>query len=643
VTHLVDLVYGLAATLASGALFYGAGFALLPRRWVVSTGESVLPVVGASVYVLLCWVAISAQRIPLLDVIWVFVIGLLVLSAVRVRGLVSALRSRVTVRTTGSGLAIFAGLYGLAYTLTPPASEPYLPLAWTGSLGLLTQVRYAQHLLLIGSPALESATFDYLLNPAVSYLLAGFSLAYGQDPLSAAMPARFALIALAGFAALGVCRSTFRVSTTAALAIACIAVTSAQVRGAADEYVLAPIAAISVLLFLLWLTAHAAAHGTTIVVFAVACTSAYVLLLFIDPVTLAGALVMQLITAGVWAVSWQRARSVVVSALVPLIVIALVFTARVQWALDHAPAAGAMTAVGVVLAVVVLATFAKLAGGDVLLDRIVRMPVDRRLTEALSGYVAIALIVGNVALHAVRDDGMKRLPGPWRSLAQLSERPFAELTLRVDRDPDGLLAASTRYFLPTKTIRVIGASTRLHDLPFGMISHRSPLLIQDFGCDGVGHPDVVAVDGVGCTLFAPPSLTLDMRYPFNRTYLAIAFDGMTAREPGGRWNVGRTVELRLLADPGRLPVERPLYVNFSLNPFLPAEVPGVLLKFAWGSGRTGEVNVQRAATISVPVGSGDWSGSRVWSLPVSIDFQDGRTVLFHEVSVSETPHGLLVQ
>jgi hypothetical protein len=45
---------------------------------------------------------------------------------------------------------------------------------------------------------------------------------------------------------------------------------------------------------------------------------------------------------------------------------------------------------------------------------------------------------------------------------------------------------------------------------------------------------------------------------------------------------------------------------------------------------------------SLPVGSKDWNGNRLWNLPIRFDFPDGRTVLFHEVSLTESPRGTAV-
>ena len=69
-----------------------------------------------------------------------------------------------------------------------------------------------------------------------------------------------------------------------------------------------------------------------------------------------------------------------------------------------------------------------------------------------------------------------------------------------------------------------------------------------------------------------PAFELDKPYPFNRTFLFLSVDGMTNREPGGRWNIGRAVPLTLTVDPERVPVDRDLYVNLFVNPFLPPDV-----------------------------------------------------------------------
>ena len=82
-----------------------------------------------------------------------------------------------------------------------------------------------------------------------------------------------------------------------------------------------------------------------------------------------------------------------------------------------------------------------------------------------------------------------------------------------------------------------------------------------------------------------------------------------------------------------------MYINFLVNPFLPAGVKPQRLVLRWGTGRRGEVVVDERQWFSLPVGSDDWSGNRLWKVPVAIDFPDGRTILFQEVALTESPRG----
>jgi hypothetical protein len=153
----------------------------------------------------------------------------------------------------------------------------------------------------------------------------------------------------------------------------------------------------------------------------------------------------------------------------------------------------------------------------------------------------------------------------------------------------------------------------------------------------VGHGDAVSAPGVGCLLLAPPSMTVGTSYPFNRTFLFLNFDRMSARDPGGRWNAQSTLNLRLTADPQRAPLNRDMYLNFLVNPFLPAGVKPQRLVLRWGADKRGEALIADRQWFSLPVGSEDWSGNRLWTVPVTIDFPDGRTILFQEVALTEAP------
>jgi hypothetical protein len=135
-------------------------------------------------------------------------------------------------------------------------------------------------------------------------------------------------------------------------------------------------------------------------------------------------------------------------------------------------------------------------------------------------------------------------------------------------------------------------------------------------------------------------MTAGTSYPFNRTLLFLEFDRMTAREQGGRWNTQSALNLRLTADPQRLRLDREMHMNFLVNTF---RAEPLQLVVRWGKGRHGVVLVAERQWFSVPVGSDDWSGNRLWTAPVTIEFPEGRTILFHEVALTESPRGTAVE
>ena len=520
--------------------------------------------------------------------------GVLILAIVRMGRVAAALKSGRARGTLRSNVLLFVFFYVLIYALTrPPASDVFLPPAWSGDRDLLTHIRYAKHLLMFGSPDLDAASFDYLRSPAVSHLLAGFSLAFDQDPLSAAMPALFGLVALIGVSVVSFCRSVFSLSMPTAIVISCIVTTNPYFKHVASEYQLQALAAIPILLFLLWLMVRGAASSSKA----------------------ERALVATLMSS--YALFW--------------------------WSFNHLDRTGAVNVTVIVFGIVLVGGGVHLVGREDVLGRFARTPSDRRLTVAAMSYAAIALIVGNVAVQASRERATLRMPGRWRGIEQLEKAHFGEITLKIEHDPHGLLTAMTRYFLPDKKVHVIAPRVRVRDLPFETVSRESPILIQNFGCEGVGHGDVIPISGAGCVVFAPPAFELDKPYAFNRTFLFLSVDGMTTREPGGRWNIGRAVPLTLIVDPERVRVDRDLYINLFVNPFLPPDVKAQPLTLKWGSNRAGETAVDAQGWVSIPISAGDWSGNRVWRLPMTVGFPDGRTMLFHDLLVSEKTRGRVVQ
>ena len=639
---MIGVLQGIGAASACAAGFYLAGLALTRRRWDSLAGGASLPAVGAAFYGVVCWVAVSAWHTPLTRVTAVSATFVAALIAIRIRGAAPIIRTHLANRAFAAGVLIFAVFYLLAYLMgRQPEAGLFLPPAWTGHIDLVTQARYARHLLLFGSSDLEAATFDFRRSPAVTVLLAGFSAFYGLDPLSAALPLQFSIVALVGVAAVGICRSSFRLSTPASVTIACIVMTSAYVHDIARAYRLETLMAVPVLLYLVWVTARArsdSALGALGTSFA----SGYALLLFTEPAALPPAVAMQAIVMSTRKASRSAASRIAPAAAVAMMALALAFHDQFEWAFAHRAWADGAAPAAMAFATLAMGGIAHLVFNVDRPLRLVPTQTDRRLAAALTVYVAMALMAANVAIHAsTRPAAPVRIPAEWHNIEQLSERPLRELTVRLTRDPGRLVTAVTRYYLPATNLRVIAPGVRLGD--FETVSRQSPLLIQAFGCEGVGHADTISVPDVGCALLAPPSLTLDTAYPFNRTFLAVEFHNMSEREPGGRWSTGTTLRLRLLADPERTPVDRPLHVNLLMNPFLPEGVGPQRLVVAWGAKKTGLIALGDPGWISIPIGSEDWAGNRVWALPIDIDFPDRRTILFDALSMSEIARGPVVR
>jgi len=255
----------------------------------------------------------------------------------------------------------------------------------------------------------------------------------------------------------------------------------------------------------------------------------------------------------------------------------------------------------------------------------------------------VGLVGGNLLAHALGDPVLMRFPAALRNIEEVDALPFfRELTVQMG-DPNEFLTRFALYFLPTKRVHVISSTFRPSEpLSFEQISRQWPLLIQGYGCDGVGHDETITVAGVGCLLLAPPSLELGASYPFNRSFLFVDLEGMTGREPGGRWNTRSTMLLKLTADPRRSRVIDPMYLNLLVTPFLPAGTMPQRVVFSWGRHQRAETLMSDRAWISLPVRPADWTGEWLWTLPISIDIPDGRTFLFEELSSSVSPRGRAV-
>lgn len=245
--------------------------------------------------------------------------------------------------------------------------------------------------------------------------------------------------------------------------------------------------------------------------------------------------------------------------------------------------------------------------------------------------LAAAAVAGNLLTHAFYDPPMVRLPGELRNLAAVDQMSgFKEITMQMTDEPSGYPTWLALYFLPSKVVHVISERFRPSErLSFETVSPQRPLLVQNYGCEGVGHEEAAMIPGIGCLLTAPPSPAVGTLYPFNRSFLFLDSTGLSTRKPWGRVNLGPTVTLDLMADARRIPLHGGMYVNlllqptgplFAEDPYLPVNSVEERLVVTWGSERA-ETNLTGRAWISLPVGSEDWSGNWVWTLPITVSLQ----------------------
>jgi hypothetical protein len=623
VAHAFGLAHGLAAGLVSFGVFRVAGLLLFPRRWAAATGPSAAAV-GAAFYVAACWTAITQRDIPLIYIIPLFAGTLVAIAIARARSLGPVLRAALSGPLARQRLAAFSIFYALTYLLiVPPAGDSFLPLAPARNLDLVTHARYARHSLEVGTPDdLDLAPFAYRRSPATSYLIAWQSMFFSRDPLTAAMPTLFAVASVFGLITLELLRSTglpHRVS----VGIACIVLSGPLFRWVIAGYGLPALLGAAALLLLmselvaLW---RREARGPAVSVIIASC----LLIFFAEPLSrewfsstaLASGRVLANVSALALAgwpgrIAQVRSADVILSALFLLPLITIVWTVAAyvvgRWQLLH-----------------------RLQSGT-----------DRDLARALASYLIVALVIGNIAVDALRDPGSARVPAAWRGLEEVNRQPFRGLTVKMSDDLDSLSTAIALYFLSTKRATVVGADVNDEEVKFDAISRQTPIFIHNFGCPGAGHDDTLTVTGIGCLMLAPPTAALETRYPLNRRFLFMSYEGMSARTPDGRFSTRPTLPLRVTADPQRARLDRPLHLNVLVDPLLPTGEKPQRLVFRWG-GRRGETSVDRREWLSVPIDTEDWIGNRLWTVLVNIDFPDGRPILFHELSITEAPQGRLI-
>lgn len=310
---------------------------------------------------------------------------------------------------------------------------------------------------------------------------------------------------------------------------------------------------------------------------------------------------------------------------------------------------------------VALAAVAHLLSGATLPAWAAAARLSREARIGLATAVVVLFVGGNLAAHSTADPPLVRFPASFRNLAALNRMPsFRDITVRMDETGDAFATLLAIYFMPDKNVHIISPRLARDDkLSWDQVSPERPLLLQNVGCEGIGHDDVLPVPEIGCLLYAPPSLALDRPYSFNQTYLFVELTGLGPREPSGRWNTGPSVTLTLTGDLKRVSLFQDSFVNLRVNPYLPPGASHQRLVLGWGHGRRAEVTLTGREVISLPISRGDWTGVRLWTLPIAIDLPDGvvppymyapkqnavdgpLAALFEELSVTSTPAGRVV-
>jgi hypothetical protein len=771
--HLLGLAHGIGAGVVCFGAFFLCGLAVTPgardREAAQLSGFDASPaVLGAAVYVILCWFGIRL-KIPISTTIVVFSGLAAVLVAGRFRAVAAGLRARgAASRRTLEWTLAFALLYALGYVFfTPSVTGEFLPLSTYRNQDLHFYLTFTRYLQVLGPSNVAGYSFlnyVYLQTPAVFYTFGFFSVFFGREPLWAAMPLQFACTGLIGLFVARLSHAVFRIPRVWAVAIGCVLVSGPFFRYVEGNYFLSTLMSLPVLLHLLWSTASGRPGRRLLDLSLVVRFGAhYVLLLFMYPSFLVAGLALQVVILGLVAVAsiqsdpdgmarWaahlkQAGRSAAASAVACGALVAMV-PGHFGWSIEMARylsrpgvagwprdlisplalfgvpghfdlisvgdparrpwAIGALSLIAVGLAglyfrrhrrntTVAERTFAGFAAGTLLAycayfllvgptyqqwkfasyfplpmtavvlagglrllassragDRVMATARGRRLATWLVAAVAGAFVGGNVLVHAFIEPPLQRWEAGLRNLAHIDEmRAFQELDVSLDEGGTTMLAA---YFIRTKTLHMVNLSY-FPSAPVELerVSRWRPYLVQHFGCEGAGHSDTVSVAGVGCLLLAPPSVAFDTSYPFNRTFLPIALQGLSRREPWGRWNQSTTAHMTFSADAQRAPIYRDAFVNLLVAPY---RLPGLAsrrLVLSWGTGREAETRLADREWLSLPLQPGDWAGGpTLCTLGVSVTMPDAVppravdpqslesrpiAVSFEDVSFSATPRG----
>jgi hypothetical protein len=280
------------------------------------------------------------------------------------------------------------------------------------------------------------------------------------------------------------------------------------------------------------------------------------------------------------------------------------------------------------------------------------------LGRGLAALFAVVFVGGNLRVHATIEPRPWTFPSALAKLSTIDELPYVEELYVEMKDVRNTFLPV--YFIRSKTLHLISPSYYPHEpLALDRISRKRPYLLQDFGCEGVGHDSTMTIDGVGCLMFAPPSPELDTPYPFNRTFHFVRpAEGIGHRESWGRWNNRRQAQLRLNVDSLRIPSDRVLFLNLRLAPYLPPGTGAQRVGFRWGINQAVQAGLASEGWFAFRLQPGDWTGVRVKTVTMLLDMPGATApadvepgsrelrplaVAFKELILSLSPKGTVLE
>ena len=778
--HLLNIVHGLAASVACFGLFYLAGQGLLALVSIRLRSESSSSagiacdgypaVLAAALYTLWCWYGIRLG-VGLVPLMWTFWGVALAGALIAWRKIVGWATRPAAVRgRTLEWLLAFGLFYVVAYSFfTPTVSGEDLPLAQYYNNDLMNYLNFTRALQDVRSSNVAGLSYVaspyYIGTPAVFYMIGLLSTFFKMDPMHAAMPALFGVSALIALLAARISRAAFSASWLWATAIGATLISGPFFRYVAGNYFLSTLFSLPVALHLVWTTTAFRARGRAgVIALAMRFGAHYVLLLFAYPVLLVIALALQaciFASAAVTSLARRKRKGAdedqtssgirevcaAVAAVALMIATAplhVVTAARnvlnlsqigvAGWPLDfisplavlgfpgradqleletagHAGYAIALT--GVAVAVLVSGYFwwfrsstnhtervwVGIGAGSVLAYCIVFSVVGRSyqqwkvasylllplsfvlfaatlrlgalavgetaaLSSVLRRVLAVALpwamaflfVGGNLRVHAADEPPLRRFPAALTNLGEIDKLKFFR-EMYVEMGGFGVTFMPV-YFIRDKELHLISESYYPREkLSLDRVSRTWPYFTENFECDAVGHTNTMTIHGVGCLLFDPPSPELDTSYPFSRTFMFMtSMAGLGPPEPWGRWSVGNLVQIELEADAQRMPLDREVYLNLQMRPYLPPRAQHQRLLFSWGSGGEASVDLAAREWLSVRLDKAHWKGVRVRTVMIRLDLPDAvapstvqdspetrpLAVAFEDLSLSTSPRGRLL-